>query len=99
MPAKSGGGNAGNWAVCGSVWTSASGAVVRAEMKDEEKDSVWRIFETLCVSRALGIVGGGMDHIRSAGWASGMKSVMTGSDVTEEAVKSAKEDGMEQLVR
>jgi hypothetical protein len=40
-----------------------------------------------------------MDHIRSAKWAPGMKSVMTESDVTEEAVKSAKEDGMEQLVR
>jgi hypothetical protein len=40
-----------------------------------------------------------MDHISSAGWTSGMKSVMTGSDVTEEAVKTAKEDGMEQPVR
>jgi hypothetical protein len=38
-----------------------------AEMKEEEKDSVWRIFETSCVSRASGRVGGGMDHIRSAG--------------------------------
>lgn len=40
-----------------------------------------------------------MDHIRSAGLASGMKSVMAGSDVTEEAVKSARENGMEQPVR
>lgn len=46
---------------------NASGAAVMAEMKEEEKDSVWRIFETSCVSRASGRVGGGMDHIRSAG--------------------------------
>jgi len=72
---------------------------MRAETKDEGKDSVWRIVVTLCVSRASGIVGGGIDHIRSAGWASGMKSVVTRSDVTEEAVKSAKEEGMEQPVR
>jgi len=91
VSAKGGGGNAGNWAVCRSVWTSASDAAVRAETK-EEKDSVWRIFEILCISRASGMVGGQMDHIRSAKWASGMKSVMTEEDVTEEAVKSAKED-------
>lgn len=81
------------------MWTSASGFAVRAETKEEVKDSMWRMFETLCDSRASGMLGGGMDHIRSAGWESGMKSVMTGSDVTEEAVKSAKEDGMEQPVR
>jgi hypothetical protein len=40
-----------------------------------------------------------MDHIRSAGLASGIKRVMTGSDVTEEAVKSAREEGMEQPVK
>jgi len=45
---------------------------------------------TLCVLRASAIVGGGMDHIRSAGWISGMKRVMTGSDAT---VKSTREDG------
>jgi hypothetical protein len=73
--------------------------VARAESNNEEKDSVWRISVTLCVSRASGMVGGGMDHIRSAGQASGIKSVMTGSDVTEEAVKSAREEGMEQPVR
>ena len=32
--------------------TSVSGAVLRAETK-EGKDSVWRTFETLCVSRAV----------------------------------------------
>lgn len=79
--------------------TSASGAALRAEMKEERKDSVWRTFDTLCVSRASGMVGGGTDHIRSAGWASGMKSVMTGSDEMEGAAKSAKEEGMEQPVR
>ena len=40
-----------------------------------------------------------MDHIRSAGRTSGMKRVMTGSDVTEGAVKSTREEGMEQPVR
>lgn len=79
--------------------TSASGAALRAETKEEGKDSVWRTFEASCVSRTSGMVGGGTDHIRSAGWASGMKSVMTGSDVMEEAIKSAKEEGMEQPVR
>ena len=98
VSAKSDGGNVGNWEVWGSVCTSALGTAVRAETK-EEKDSVWRIFETLCVSRASGMVGGGMDHIRSAEWASGIKSVMKGSDVMEEAVKTAKEEGMEQPVR
>ena len=49
------------------MWTSASGAAVIAEVKEEDKDSVWRMFETLCVLPASGIVGGGMDHIRSAG--------------------------------
>jgi len=93
------GGSSGNWAVCGSVWTSALGAAARAEAKDEEKDSVWRICVTLWVLRASAIVGGGMDHIRSAGWISGMKRVMTGSDATEEMVKSTREDGMEQPVR
>jgi hypothetical protein len=81
------------------VWTSASGAAVRAETKEEEKDPVWRISETSCFSRASGMVGGGMDHISSAGWTSGIKSVITGSDATEEVVKSANEDGMEQPVR
>jgi hypothetical protein len=78
---------------------SASGAAVRAETKEDKKDPVWRISETSCLSRASGMVGGGMDHISSAGLVSGMKSVMTGSDETEEAVKSANEDGMEQPVR
>ena len=45
------GGSSGNWAVCGSVWTSALGAAARAEAKDKEKDSVWRICVTLCVLR------------------------------------------------
>jgi hypothetical protein len=96
---KSDSGNAGNWEVWGSVCTSDPGAALRAEMKEEGKYSVWRTFETLCVSRASGMVGGGTDHIRSAGWASGMKSVMTGSDLMEGAVKSAKEEGTEQPVR
>ena len=99
-PAPAGsGGSAGNWGVCGSVWISAPGDEARAESKDEEKDSICRISVTLCLSRASGMVGGGMDHIRSAGRTSGMKRVMTGSDVTEEAVKSAMEEGIEQPVR
>ena len=81
------------------MWTSAPGAAARAESKDEEKDSIWRISVTLCVLRASGMVGGGMDHIRSAGRTSGMKRVMTGSDVTEDAVKSTREEGVEQPVR
>lgn len=97
-PAESGG-SAGNWAVCGSVWTSALGAAARAESKDDEKVSVWRMPVTLYVLRASGMVGGGMDHIRSDGRTSGMKRVMIGSDVTEEAVKSTREEGMEQPVR
>lgn len=81
------------------MWTSALGAAARAESKDEEKVSVWRISVTLYTLRASEMVGGGMDHIRSAGWTSGMKRVMTGSDVAEEAVKSTREEGMEQPVR
>jgi len=45
---------------------SASGGVVRAETKVEEKDSVWRTSETSCISQASGMVGGGIDHISSA---------------------------------
>lgn len=40
-----------------------------------------------------------MDHIRSAGLTSGIKRVMTRSDAMEEAVKSTREEGMEQPVR
>ena len=72
---------------------------MRAEAKEEAKEVVWRTSVTSCVSRAAEIVGGGMDHIRSAGSVSGIKSKMTGSDVAEEAVKRTREDGMEQPVR
>jgi hypothetical protein len=85
--------------VCGSVWTSAVGATLRAEAKVEAKETVWKTSATSCVSRTAEMVGGGMDHMRSVGSAFGMKSEMTGSDVVEEAVKRTMEDGMEQPVK
>jgi hypothetical protein len=56
-------GKCGNLAVCGGVRTSASGAAVWAGTMKEENDSVWRMLEALCTSRASEMVRGGMDHI------------------------------------
>jgi hypothetical protein len=81
------------------MWMRAVGAALRAEAKEDVKELVWRTSATSCVSRTAKIVGGGMDHIRSAGLTSGINSDMTGSDVAEGAVKRTREDGMEQPVR
>jgi hypothetical protein len=81
------------------MWTSAVGAALRAEAKEEAKELVCRTSATSCVSRTAKMVGGGMDHMRSAGLTSGIKSEITGSDVAEGAVKRTREDGMEQPVR
>ena len=92
------GGSAGNSAVCGRVWTSAGSSSAAAS--EDAKELVCRTSVTSCVSRAVARVGGGTDHIRSAGAAFGMKSVVTGSsDVADEAVMSRREDGTEQPVR
>ena len=73
--------------------------LVTAEASEEANELVCRTSVTSCVSRAESRVGGGTDHIRSAGSASGMKSVVMGSsDVADEAVKSRREDGTEQPV-
>ena len=98
-PAAAGrGGSAGNCAVCGSVWTSE--LLVNTAASEDAKELVCRTSETSCVLRASSRVGGGTDHIRSAGSTSGMKRVMIESfDVADSAVKRRREDGTVQPVR
>jgi hypothetical protein len=94
------GGSVGNDAVCGSVWTNGLLWPATAAASEDMKELVCRMSVTSCVLRASERVGGGMDHIRSAGSAFGMKSVVTGSlDVADVAVRSRREEGTEQPVR
>jgi hypothetical protein len=74
--------------------------LVIASVRVDAKELVCRTSVTSCVLRASSRLGGGTDHIRSSGLASGMKSIVIGSsDVADGAVKSRRDDGTEQPVR